>query len=484
MAMHQSTHCLKVLSSNLNAVTQLLLEKTTQIPPDLYNRISSALAAVVVSASAQPSRVSAPSGIKASLAAKLIMQELDNTVTSYATFVPAALAWMHNTTPDHDSHSTSPATQGLFAALFSPMLLFIALPTSWQAGRCMQQNLQLHGSLNNLACYFLSCKLGEWRTHPSIGVAQASHHVMTPALLLVRTTALCLKPLSNNIDRIGLAALPSGFINNIFCLACEELSMYLSHKNHKHMLARSGHLTEIASILGLVVNCVDEARGTTDHQQLCNLLLGQGALEAAKWVKLAYCSEHFKNEHGTSRAASDLNDVMSWCGGLFPSSRYGQAEGQLRAQNSSSGSSLDASFCAPRSKVTDAQLIAAVRDQSCHTPSSLCENSELLTFLWFSSGAKRSKSDDPYNETGNAEVSLGISHHCTLQVLLWMRQVKCTHINEQRRQQGQANPHTLVQHTKETKLGISQLRRLMDCSSIGWLMKEDLGALINMTLRL
>lgn len=504
MAANKSVICLQTLSRSLDTVTQSLSGHKTQMLLHLCTNVSTALVASQVSTSTLLDWQSATQGVRESLAAKVVMQAHCHSISSYTAFVQAALAWMHVIAPDPDSHHTSEATKPVFDILFTPMAMFTNLPSTWPTCRYLLRNPQLYNALNALAAYFLSRKR---KINPARGVTVTPLHVMTSALRLLRATAVCLKPVSSTVDHTVLAALPSGFTNNIFCLACEELGVYM--KDQESVVARRGHWTELSLLLSLVMTCVEEAKeaiSTGYHQQLCKSLLGPGALEAGRMIKIAYCSAALQNENGASRAASDVNNLLSWCGGLsflhrspeqsfesqtttHPKHASGH-DGTRGCNNHSAGSLASGSSSRhptdpliPRVKVTDVQLMAALRQQSSHTPATLVENTKLMYFLWMCTGVVRGRSEDPFNQSGNAQFSMGTAHHCTFNVLLWMREQQVRQAEQSHRQLGKGSRHdsthipscSSVSIPMETKLGIFDLRCLMTCSSTAWQRHTDPG---------
>lgn len=503
MASNASAASFKTLSSSLDAVAQSLLSQHTQIPSKQYNSLCTALVHVRLATSTLLDWNSASQSPKTSAAANLVMQAHCSSITSYAAFAQASLAWMHNITPDPSMHHKTQATKPLFDIMFTPMVVVTFLPSSWPTARYLHRNPQLYNTLSALAAYFLSRKR---KANSAMDVTITAHHVMTPALLLVQTTSMCLRPVFDSVDCNLLASLPRGFINNICCLACEQLGQFLSSQDA--LLARRGHWVELSNLLFQIIHGVEQASGTADHQRCCNVLLGQGTLEASRMVKCAYCCVALCGERGTSRAGSDLVKLMSWCGSLSRihepiEELYTQSSAQTKhtsgrenhrghnqlaahhlASSSRSRCNIDVGITeplyTPRVKVTDAQLTAALSQQSRHTPSSLNENNQLINIVWLSANVGRARSSNPLNDSGNADAALGIADHCSFHVLLWMREDKRRQEEQVHRQLGQENRRGSLQFpvglhastVRETKLGIVDLRGLINCSSTNWTEKE------------
>lgn len=511
MAAQQSLASLRELSRTFDAVSQSLISRSSQKLHQFHDNLHTALVAVHHTTSALSDWPHPSSSVKASLTAKLVMQAHCDSITSYSAFVQAVLAFEHTITPDPGLHKRAYSARSVSALLTIPMTIFTDLPSSWPTSRYLLCNPPLYAALNALAAYFLTRKL---KTDPAIGMAVSAQHVVTPALLLLHTTSVCLNPLHSLFDSAVLAALPSGFINRIFCVACEELGPYLSDK--MALLATDSHWMELSNLLSLVVYCVHKANGTASFARLCNLLLGPGTLEAGRMLKLAYCSEALQADEKMSHASKDLQLLLVWCGSQFLLANNESAERFLQvldassaagshtqnflrcmsnsgtrslfantAGSSGSGEQLTANQVAPRVKVTDEHLTFVLCAQSRSDPSTMVENTRLIHLMWMHSIAEQSfGSMQLPMKLHSAGELLGIANHCTHQVLLWLRDQQRTKTEARSCQpelevtQGSAqaaNPLSMSS-TRGTKLGILELRSLMVCSSKEGKMKEKPGA--------
>lgn len=323
-----------------------------------------------------------------------------------------------------------------------------------------------------------------------MGVPLSAQFVVTPALRLLKTTYLCLKPISGIVDQCVMAALPSGFTDKVLCLACEELGMHMSTQDA--LLARREHWQDLINLLSLVVSGVLQMSGTANHKPLCKALLGHGALEAGRMSVLAYCSEALQIADGATLACANLQRLMRCYRSLSfnhlqadqsSEAQHAPAEHasadntnracnhlaahQLAGSSSSVTSGYDESPVAPRVKVTDVQLIAALRKHSWRNRSSMVENTKTMYYILMAEDIVREQSNKLLNQADKAEASLGIAHHCSIQVLHRMRAEKQTMDIA-----GCSDLST----ARDTELGILHLQKLMESSSTRWPLWERPGA--------
>lgn len=510
----------KTLIDKLERGTESLLGERKQMLPSQYYSIMKAIVALSNPTALLPDWHLVEHDTEAEAAARSVMKEHCTCIRSCATFVQTVLALMHSIAPDPDSHSILQATQDLFSIVFIPMSIVTELPASWPTGGYLLRNPLLYSALSALTAYCLSQKPSGQAGYPSWGTSIKEQCVWNPALLLLHTTVTCLQPPSHIIDYDTIAALPPGLTNNLCCLACEELGLYLC--NQESLLASRSEWAYLSMLLSMVTHCVQHAHCAAESWRRCTALLGPGVLEASKMVLIVHCSTAFQGlpEGERCRAGLVMEDLHYWCGSLaftndpaeqsmnpmfaaqgkdtahawlaFRANR-GRACNRLAANllassssNSSSGGIVVAasSTMAPRvTKVTDAQLTAALRRQSRRHPSTLVENSRLIGFVWVCAAVVQGQSAYPFQAQGGTQDVLGIAHHCSCQVLLWMR-------GQQRRKAEQRNHHLVNRHQPlgvagdsssvtsegETKLGICELRYLIVCTSKDWPVKAKPGA--------
>lgn len=508
----------KTFIVSLDTGTALLQSKEQQILAKHRDAVMTALASLHCSTAVLPAWGLATQGATDTAAAKSVMEQHIQCIKACCAFMQALIARMYRIAPDPNTHNQVPATQELLMMLFLPMTTFDELPSSWPTAHYLLCNPQLYNTLDMISIYLLSLKPSLRRAAPPPGVALKAKYMMTSGLLLLHKTVMCLKPASNIVHSKVLAALPRGFTNNVCCLACEDLGIYLS--DQEALKSRPVFWEEISVLLSLIMDCMRQAHDAADHQSLCKVLLGPGLLEAGRMLKFVYCSAAFQCEPGTNRMGSDLKDLMAWCGSVFLltdtpgladeylqhlgqgfdkttfTSKCGSSSANSRGSNSNVskkndfhtatsaclGNNTTARIFTPRIKVTDAHLKFVLSAESRSNPSYMVENTGLMFLIW--SCAKCDLSNNLAHNSVGARDALCVAHHCSFQVLRWMREQHSRRLAEPHFQLGMERQHDNLSNVdclnvstvQGTKLGISELRMLMGCSTTDWPDAQKAGA--------
>lgn len=507
----------KKLITSLDEGTKVLQSKGQRMLSTHCSSIMTAVGAIYGSTAVLPEWHMTTQTATATAAAEAVMGQNIESIKSCSVFVPALIASMLSIVPDPKCHHKNRATKEMFQLLFLPMLTFKQLPLSWPTQQYLHHNTQLYNTLNSLAVYLLSRKPSSGTAHVVLNIAV---NIMTHVSLLLHTTVKCLRPISDTVDCSVLAALPPGFTNNLCCLACEEFGCFLLDQD---TMSAKLLWAELSSLLSLVVICVLQAKDAADHQHLCKVLLGPGALEASKMLKLVYSRAEFQGESGVFRAGSDLKHLLAWCGGVSGlkemqglayehlhhqnqdsdftltsgyasngttsykknSSRESQRTAASASLGSSGSSSLNEQAAAPRVTVIDAHLNYALCSQSRRDPSSMVTNTKLMFLILACAtcGPLKSIAQHPAD-------AIAVARHCSFQVVLWMRDQQSRQVKKLHLQLGQAGPQEEPQSVggltevavEGTKLGLPDLGVLMGASAAGWSVQNKKGMLIDVGL--
>lgn len=213
-------------------------------------------------------------------------------------------------------------------------------------------------------------------------------------------------------------------------------------------------------VLSRVTECISCAHKAGEH--LCKTLLGPAVLDAAKMVRLVHCT---LDPCGDLKSASILRQILFCCESHLPGIFDPLPEGsslatiQRRVEDShrktsgsyssgSRGGGVDRDRI-PRVRVINIQLMSALRKLN-HTSaprlSKMLEHTQCMCYLAYSSTAGQRQADAHKKRFPDA---LGMAHHCSFQVLIWMKQQK-----KKQEQQRPERPVTSSQRRQKSRAGI------------------------------
>lgn len=191
----------KELSRHLNGSTAQLLGTGKQLLTAQHDSIMAAQQAVDDCKSTLPDWQAATKGVTALASATALLDAHSKCIRSHAGFVQAAVARFNSTALAAHTRSVAREREQLFAIMYTPMLIYHALPPSWPISDYMLVNPQLYSALHAVAtllCSLPTPKAVLTKLHAKDGI--------TPTLLLLAVTVRCLSPTSGALCAMCLLA--------------------------------------------------------------------------------------------------------------------------------------------------------------------------------------------------------------------------------------------------------------------------------------